>query len=152
MAMPIHVTAYSGFKGNERPCSFLIGGQLYEIEEVLKCWYEPSCTCFKVVTTDGRLFVLRCADVWTVGDEYDGAALLSNIDIVLVDVADVRKAESLIISCEHCYPADASMPFDWLLAHVTGKRGLFRFLMAEVPRCPGCNHLVTEGTLVERKD
>jgi hypothetical protein len=146
MPLPIQVTAYSGYKGDQRPCSFLISGNLYDIEDVLKRWYEPSCTCFKVVTRDSKLFVLRYEEIddqWTVGDEYDGAALVRSrgIEIILVEMDEVRKAERLILSCEQCYPAGASIPFDWLLARVTGKSGLFHFLMAEVARCLICNQI-----------
>ena len=59
MSVPIYVTAYSGYKGNERPHSFLVEEQLYEVEAILTRWYEPLFACFKLVTTDGKLFVIR---------------------------------------------------------------------------------------------
>ena len=74
------------------------------------------------------------------------------IRLVLVDSSDVRKAERLMVSCEHCYPAEAAVGFDWLLARVTRKHGLHDFLMAEIAHCPICNWPVTETTLVEPKD
>ena len=73
----------------------------------------------------------------------------SELQVVLVDLEDVRKAERLIASCERCDPDGSSVSFDWLLGKVTGKCGLFEFLMAEFARCPICNRRVTEGTLVE---
>jgi hypothetical protein len=41
-----------------------------------------------------------------------------------------------IQSCEHCHPADGEIPFDWLLAEVTGKRGPYEFMLSEPARCP----------------
>jgi hypothetical protein len=153
----IQVIAYSGYKGNERPCSFLIDGHLYDIEEVLKSWCETYRTCFKVVTTDGKLLVLRYTanvDEWTVGSEFDGSDLMSrpNIELIAVDTETVRKAESMMESCEQCHPDDADIPLDWLLAEVTGKEGRYDFVMPEFARCPTCRRFVSEGTLVERKD
>jgi hypothetical protein len=75
-----------------------------------------------------------------------------SIELIAVDAETVHKAEKLIGSCEHCYPDDADIPFDWLLAEVTGKHGMFDFIMAEPARCPICKQPVTEGTLVEQKD
>src|SRR5262245_41528602 len=37
-----------------------------------------------------------------------------SIEIVTVDSAIAKKAEQQIESCEHCHPADAEIPFDWL--------------------------------------
>jgi len=34
MSLPIHVTAYSGYKANERPRDFTVDEDLYEIAEV----------------------------------------------------------------------------------------------------------------------
>jgi len=63
-----------------------------------------------------------------------------------------KKAEQQIESCEHCHPANAEIPFDWLLAEVTGRRGVVEFVLAEAVRCPNCKHEITEKTLVEPKD
>jgi len=43
--------------------------------------------------------------------------------MVTIDPATAKEAEQQIESCEHCHPADAEIPFDWLLAEVTGRRG-----------------------------
>ena len=152
MSVPIHVYA-----NGEHPSTFMFEGERYEITEVLKRWHERSYDCFKVVTTDGGLFVLRyetSSDQWTMGTEFCGAELLRKpeIQMVLVGVDEVRTAQRLIASCEHCYPDAALVPFGWLIARVTGKHGVFDFLMAEIPRCPLCDWPITEGTLVETKD
>src|SRR5262245_1482472 len=62
------------------------------------------------------------------------------------------KAEQRIDSCEHCHPQDAEIPFDWILAEVTGKRGAFEFILSEPARCPNCKQLITEKTLIEPRD
>ena len=84
---------------------------------------------------------------------FDGDELLTrpSIELVTVDSAIAKKAEQQIESCEHCHPADAEIPFDRILADVTGKRGPYEFMLTEPARCTICKHPVTEKTLVERK-
>jgi hypothetical protein len=157
MALPIQVMAYSGYKPNERPCTFLIEEDLYDIHEVIQRWREPFFEFFKVRTTNGKKFVLRCerdTEEWALCSEYDCAELMCrpSIELIVVDAVTVRRAEGLMESCQHCYPNEADTPFDWLIAEVTGKHGKYDFVMAEVARCPICKQPVSEGTLVERKD
>jgi hypothetical protein len=59
MSLPIHITAYSGYKANERPRDFTVDEDLYEIAEVEDRWYEPDAMYFRVRTTEGRRFILR---------------------------------------------------------------------------------------------
>ena len=40
MSLPIHVTAYSGYKANERPRDFTVYEDFYDIAEVEDRWYE----------------------------------------------------------------------------------------------------------------
>jgi len=61
-------------------------------------------------------------------------------------------AEQQVESCEHYHPADAEIPFDWLLAEVTGKRGPYEFMLSEPARFPNCKHEITERTLLEPKE
>ena len=49
MSLPIHVDEYSGHTVNQRPRSFALDDQLYEIAAVLDQWYEPSAMYFKVL-------------------------------------------------------------------------------------------------------
>jgi hypothetical protein len=126
MSLPIYVDAYSGFKANERPRHFTLDEEIYEIAAVLDQWYEPSATYFKVQSTEGKTYLLRYdeeADEWTLQNGFDGEEPLSrpSIELVTVDSAIAKKAEQRIESCEHCHPADAEIPFDWLLAEVTGR-------------------------------
>ena len=75
-----------------------------------------------------------------------------SIELVTVDPATAKDAEQQIESREHCHPADAEIPFDWLLAEVTSKRGPYEFILGEPARCPNCKHEITEKTLVEPKE
>ena len=124
MSLPIHVDEYSGHTANQRPRSFTLDEELYEIAAVLDQWYEPSATYFKVQTTEGKVYLLRYdgqADEWTLQSGFDGDELLQRpgIEIVTVGPDALRRAESLIESCEHCHPDDAEIPFDWILAEIT---------------------------------
>ena len=157
MSLPIHVDAYSGYKASERPRQFTLDEEIYEIAAVLDQWYEPSATYFKVQSTEGKTYLLRYdeeSDGWTLQSGLDGDELLArpSIELVAVDSVTVKKAEQQIESCEHCHPVDAEIPFDWLLAEVTAKRGPYEFMLTEPARCPNCKHEITEKTLVEPKD
>ena len=50
MPFPIHVDEYSGHRANQRPRSFTVDEQVFNIEAVLDQWYQPSGTYFKVRT------------------------------------------------------------------------------------------------------
>jgi hypothetical protein len=62
------------------------------------------------------------------------------IELVAVDSVIAKKAEQQIESCEHSHPVNAEIPFDWILAEVTGRRGPFEFVLSELSRCPNCTH------------
>ena len=105
----------------------------------------------------GKRYILRYdeqSDDWTLQSGFNGDELLArpSIELVTVDAVVAKKAEQQIESCEHCHPAAAEIPFDWLLAEVTGKRGPYEFMLSEPARCPNCKHEITEKTLVEPKD
>ena len=157
MSLPVHVDAYSGFKANERPRQFTVDEDLYEIAEVQDHWYEPDATYFRVCTTESKRFILRykeSEDEWTLQGGFDGDELLARPSVELITAGPdvIRRAEKEIESCEHCHPVDAEIPFDWLLAEATGKRGPYEFMLGELARCPNCKHEITEKTLVEPKD
>ena len=61
--------------------------------------------------------------------------------------AEVAKLE--VSGCENC-SADAQIPFDWVLADIMGRPGMFEFVLAEPVKCPLCHADVTEKTLVDR--
>jgi len=156
MSLTICVEAYSGYKASERPRQFTLDEVVYEIGAVLDQWYQPYATYFKVQSTEGKRYLLRYdeqIDEWTLQSGFDGDELLSrpSIELVTVDSAIAKKAEQQIESCEHCHSDDAEIPFEWLLAEVTGKRGPYEFMLSEPARCPNCRHSITEKTLIEPK-
>jgi hypothetical protein len=55
------VECYSGYKGEERPVRFQLGGHVHKVEEVLDQWHSPDATYFKVRSDDGNTYVLRHA-------------------------------------------------------------------------------------------
>ena len=66
--MKVTVSAYSGYKANERPCRFVLEGHSYEVLEVLDQWYGPDSHYFKVKADDQNLYILRYHSVlekWT---------------------------------------------------------------------------------------
>src|SRR5215510_15601092 len=78
MSLPIHVTAYSGYKANERPRDFTVDEDLYEIAEVEDRWYEPEAMYFRVRTTEGKRYILRYTeseDEWTLQSGFNGDEL-----------------------------------------------------------------------------
>ena len=77
--------------------------------------------------------------------------LIGRHAVITVDPEVVHRAQKLLESCEHCHPDDAEIPFDWVLAEVTGKQGPHEFILTEPARCPWCKHQFTEKTLVEPK-
>ena len=156
MSLPIYVDAHSGYRANERPRSFELDDKDYEIASVEDRWYEPGAEYFKVVTTDGKTYLLRYeqqGEVWTLQSGFDGDELLARpgIEVVTVDAAKVSEAESKIEGCEYCHPDDTEISFDWILEQVTGRSGMVDFMMLETAKCPNCKQTMTEKTLVEPK-
>jgi len=68
--MTLRVECYSGYKAEERPVRFQLGGQDHIVEEVLDQWHSPDAIYFKVRCDDGNTYVLRhtispLEDNWT---------------------------------------------------------------------------------------
>ena len=66
--MKITVQAYSGFKADERPCSFVLEQHKYEVQEIMDQWYGPASVYFKVRASDGNFYILQHAaatDSWS---------------------------------------------------------------------------------------
>jgi len=71
----VTVECHSGYKANERPLAFTHQGRRHEVSKVVDRWYEgglrggdPQVDYFKVMTVDGRLFLLRYVslfDAWS---------------------------------------------------------------------------------------
>lgn len=117
-------------------------------------WYDPNAEYFKVRTVEGKRYILQLnerEDQWTLQSGFDGAELLARpgVEIVAVDPATIRRAESQIAGCERCRPQEAELPFDWILADVMPKHGGVEFILSEPGRCPNCGAAIDEKTLVE---
>ena len=156
MSLPIYVDAHSGYKANERPVRFSLDEEAFDIASIEDRWHEPDAEYIKVRTTNSKTYLLRYeqqGDVWTLQSGFDGDELLARpgIEVVTVDPAKVREAESKIECCEHCHPDDAEIPFDWILEKVTGRSGMVDFMMLETAKCPNCKQTLTEKTLIEPK-
>jgi hypothetical protein len=55
----IKVECYAGYKSDQRPQRFTMGGQVFEIQEVEDQWYSPSSKYFRVCANDGNIYILR---------------------------------------------------------------------------------------------
>jgi len=70
--------------------------------------------------------------------------------VLVINGATVRRAESLIESCEHCNDDGAEFPFLVILDRVTRSDPKVTDYIIETPaRCPRCLYQVFEKTLVE---
>jgi hypothetical protein len=157
MSVPIYVDAHSGHRANEKPRQFVLDEEIYEIAAIEDQWYSPDGQFFKVRTTDEKHYILRYAegdDEWTLQSGFNGDELLARpgVEIVTINPPTIRDAEGRIESCEHCRPNDADRPFDWVLAEITNKWGMFDFVLIAAARCPNCKHEIHEKTLVDLKD
>ncbi len=55
----ITVECYAGYKGDQYPLRFTLGIQVLEVEEVQDQWYGPSSQYFRVLASDGSIYILR---------------------------------------------------------------------------------------------
>jgi hypothetical protein len=63
----IHVEAYSGYKANERPVSFLVENQKRHVVDIVDRWYGVEHDYFKALADDGKVYLLRwnrLLDLW----------------------------------------------------------------------------------------
>jgi hypothetical protein len=64
----IKVECYAGYKADQRPLRFTLGGNVFTVENVEDQWYSPSAIYFRVRANDGNLYILRHdenEDSWT---------------------------------------------------------------------------------------
>ena len=57
--MTVQVQCYSGRKADERPIRVGIGDHVFMVEDVVKQWYGPEDTFFRVRADDGNVYLLR---------------------------------------------------------------------------------------------
>jgi hypothetical protein len=55
----ITVTAYSGYKANERPLSFEVEGRKHTVTNIADRWYGEDDDYFKVVADDGKVYIIK---------------------------------------------------------------------------------------------
>lgn len=70
----IKVNAYSGYRANERPLSFLLDRAEMTVKKVIKRWAEPGKDFFQVSADDGKAYLLyweRDSDSWFLAKIYD---------------------------------------------------------------------------------
>jgi hypothetical protein len=63
----IEVSAYSGYKANERPTAFTVEDQSHDVVHVIDRWYGEEHDYFKVLAEDGKIYLLRwhrILDLW----------------------------------------------------------------------------------------
>jgi hypothetical protein len=56
--LKLEVDSYSGRKADERPVRFRLGEREYLVQEVLDQWYGPDEVFFKVLASDGNIYIL----------------------------------------------------------------------------------------------
>jgi hypothetical protein len=62
---PIEVSAYSGYRGEESPWTFILNGKRIEVRKVLEQWAEEDAAtrvrrrCFRVKGDDFRTHILH---------------------------------------------------------------------------------------------
>ena len=64
---PIQVSAYSGYKANERPLAFTVDCLKHDVVDIIDRWYGVEHDYFKVLAEDGRVYLLRwhrILDLW----------------------------------------------------------------------------------------
>lgn len=67
-------------------------------------------------------------------------------NLIVISAHTIHQAERRIFSCENCSPADAEIPFDWILDEVTGSDSTTTDYFMEKPAiCPHCYHDVFEN-------
>jgi hypothetical protein len=70
----IQVTAYSGYKANERPLSFVLDDKRLEVKDLVDRWYGVEHDYFKVLASDGTVYLLRWnrqLDMWFLVRAYE---------------------------------------------------------------------------------
>ena len=57
--LKLEVDSYSGRKADERPVRFRLGEREYLVQQVLDQWYGPDEVFFKILASDGNIYILR---------------------------------------------------------------------------------------------
>jgi len=68
--MRIDVECHAGYRGEEEPRAFVIGERRLDVIEVRDRWHGPDHRYFRVLASDGDVYVLRHDErvgEWTLG-------------------------------------------------------------------------------------
>lgn len=57
--MTIRVECYAGYRGEQEPIAFWLGGRRLEARAIVDRWAGPGQRWFRVDAGDGHLYVLR---------------------------------------------------------------------------------------------
>ena len=63
----LKVSAYSGYKMNERPLYFILNERKFMVNQIVDSWRDPDHDCFKVKSDDKKEYILkwnRMLDQW----------------------------------------------------------------------------------------
>jgi hypothetical protein len=55
----IAVECYAGYRAEQTPRRFRLGGRVFEIAQVVDCWLGPDHRYFKVLADDEGIYILR---------------------------------------------------------------------------------------------
>ena len=55
----VAVIAYSGYKANERPLSFILDSRKMKVTNIIDRWCGEEHDYFKVIADDGKAYLLR---------------------------------------------------------------------------------------------
>lgn len=67
--MTIQVECYAGYRGEQEPVAFRLGGRRLAVRAIVDRWFAPGSRWFRVDADDGNLYVLRHDDAgsqWSV--------------------------------------------------------------------------------------
>src|SRR6184192_4248212 len=57
--MAIRVECYAGYRGEQEPLAFWLGGRRLVVRGIVDRWFAPRQRWFKVDADDGQMYVLR---------------------------------------------------------------------------------------------
>lgn len=63
----IKVECYSGYRADQRPLRFVLGGKVLLVREIEDQWYSAEAIYFRVLADDDNYYILRhdeAADRW----------------------------------------------------------------------------------------
>jgi hypothetical protein len=57
--MRIRVECYSGYRGEQEPLAFWLGGRRLTVRAIVDRWFAPTQCWFKLDADDGHTYILR---------------------------------------------------------------------------------------------